>query len=599
MKQILYLVKQLHQHTGKILYLNLIGMILISLFEGIGLLLIIPLIGMTGMMTIGQGENSQAGYFSNLFNPIPGEIGILIILGIYVLLLVGQSFFQHKQIILNAKIQQSFLRHLREKTYKSIMLANWEFFLKNRKTDISNSMTTELARVSSMISLFLQFLAAFVFTLIQIGFAIWFSAKITGFVLLFGFILLFFSRKFIKKASALGGKTTKLSQSYLSGITDHINGIKDIKSNTLENQHISWFHNLCKRMENNVIEIIRLRTVSQLRYKVASSVLLAVFVYFSIQLFQSQPAQLMLIVLIFARLWPRFAGIQSNLETMSSMLPSLHSLLDLQNDSDSAREINNGEHFQNAGRLQIKKEMTCQDVYFRYKKDSSIYALKNINVTIPANKMTAVVGPSGAGKSTLIDILMGLNKPDKGRVMVDGTLLSEDNLLALRSAISYVPQDPFLFNATIRENLSLVDEEATEEQLWEALKFSSAADFVNKLPLGLDTMIGDRGIRLSGGERQRLVLARAILRKPSILVLDEATSALDTENEKKIQEALEELKGKMTIIVIAHRLSTIRHADQVLVLDQGEIVQTGGFNQLAKEKKSMFHHLLNNQLEVN
>jgi ABC-type multidrug transport system fused ATPase/permease subunit len=144
----------------------------------------------------------------------------------------------------------------------------------------------------------------------------------------------------------------------------------------------------------------------------------------------------------------------------------------------------------------------------------------------------------------------------------------------------------------------LMNPEADEEQIWEALEFSSAAEFVKKLPEGLDTLIGDRGIRLSGGERQRLVLARAILRKPSILFLDEATSALDTENETKIQKAIERLKGSMTVIVIAHRLSTIRNADQVIVLDKGEIVQQGQFNQLANEHRGLFNQLLKKQMAV-
>ena len=212
--------------------------------------------------------------------------------------------------------------------------------------------------------------------------------------------------------------------------------------------------------------------------------------------------------------------------------------------------------------------------------------------------MTAVVGPSGAGKSTLIDMIMGLLQPERGHILIDNIPLSQSNLLSWRKSISYVPQDPFLFNGSIRENLLMIFPEATDEQIWEALEFAAAADFVRKLPQGLDTLVGDRGIRLSGGERQRIVLARAILRKPSILVLDEATSALDTENERKIQEAIEQLKGKMTIIVIAHRLSTISNADQVIVLDKGRIIQSGEFHQLAKEKKGMFSHLLGKQTEV-
>ena len=144
----------------------------------------------------------------------------------------------------------------------------------------------------------------------------------------------------------------------------------------------------------------------------------------------------------------------------------------------------------------------------------------------------------------------------------------------------------------------MIEPNASEEEIWDALSFAAAAEFVQTLPKGLDTLIGDRGVRLSGGERQRLVLARAILRKPSILVLDEATSALDAENEVKIQSAIERLKGTMTIVVIAHRLSTIRNADQVIVLGKGEIVQKGEFNQLAKERKGVFRSLLGAQMEV-
>ncbi|PGZ80266.1 hypothetical protein COE55_09680 [Priestia megaterium] len=185
--------------------------------------------------------------------------------------------------------------------------------------------------------------------------------------------------------------------------------------------------------------------------------------------------------------------------------------------------------------------------------------------------MTAIIGPSGAGKSTLIDLLMGLLQPEKGQIIIDGVPLTNDNLLSFRRSISYVPQDPFLFNGSIRDNLKMVVPDATEEEIWEALEFSSAAEFVKKLPQGLETLVGDRGSRLSGGERQRLVLARAILKKSSILVLDEATSALDNENEEKIQEALERIKKKMTILIVAHHVGRIRSTNQIVVLVDGSL----------------------------
>ncbi|MFC3884763.1 ABC transporter ATP-binding protein [Bacillus songklensis] len=595
MRNVLYFTKRIHSFAGRILYLNLIGMMLISLFEGIGIFLLIPLISLTGIFDFHLEESSPIYSIYRIFQGVPKNVSLLLILAIYVLLIIGQGFFQRNQMILNGKIQQGFIRHLRDETYKNLVQANWDFFLKKRKSDIINLMTTELSRVAGGTHMFLQFITSLVFTFIQISIAFWLSAQVTIAVLLFGLVLIFFSRTFIRKSNSLGNETVELSKTFLAGITDHFNGIKDIKSNTLEKSHLNWVRSLSLKMEQNVNELIELKTTSQFIYKIVSAFLIAGFVFFSIKMFQAQSAQLMLIIVIFSRLWPRVSGIQSNLEQLGSLIPSFKALINLQSECLKAKELNE-EDYMDVDPIVIEKELECQNVYFRYDQNQSTYALQNINIQLPANHMTAIVGPSGAGKSTLIDLLMGLNRPEKGEVLVDGIPLTSDNLLSLRRSVSYVPQDPFLFNGSIRENLLMIEPDASEEQIWEALKFSASAEFVKRLPKGLDTLIGDRGVRLSGGERQRLVLARAILRKPFILVLDEATSALDTENEAKIQAALERLKGTMTIIVIAHRLSTIRNADQVIVLEQGEVIQKGGFSQLANEKRGMFSNLLEKQI---
>ncbi|WP_454861513.1 ABC transporter ATP-binding protein [Peribacillus frigoritolerans] len=596
MKQLLYFIKQIQKFSGKILYINLICMIIISLLEGVGIFLLIPLIGITGILNTDAEEVPFLRWINEIFVGIPETISLFLILGIYVLIMVGQSFFKRNQTILGAKIQQGFISHLREETYRRLLQANWEFYLKKRKSDIINLMANEIFRVSAGTNLFFQLLSSIIFTIIQIIFAFYLSVKMTSFILFFGVILIFFSRKFVKKSQSLGKEALHLTQTYLAGITDHFNGIKDIKSNSLEQTHLNWFFSLSKKMERNMVEITKVNSTSQMTFKVVSSLLIAIFVFFSIKMFMAQPAQLMLIMVIFSRLWPRFTSIQSNLEQLGSTLPSFKALLDLQNECREARELYNSD-YKNIKSIEIKHGLNCRNVYFRYNPNESTYALKNINVHIPSNRMTAIVGRSGAGKSTLIDLLMGLNQPDRGEVSIDDIPLTNDHLLSLRKSISYIPQDPFLFNATIRENLMIIDPNASDESIWESLEFAAADDFVSKLPQGLDTLIGDRGVRLSGGERQRLVLARAILRKPSILVLDEATSALDTENEAKIQAAIERLKGTMTIIVIAHRLSTIRNADQVLVMDQGEIIQVGEYNQLASEKRGMFSNLLGIQIE--
>jgi ABC-type multidrug transport system fused ATPase/permease subunit len=597
MKEAMHFVKLIYSFSGKILYINLIAMMLISLFEGAGIFLLLPLINVTKIVDLKLDNNFLNNKFTFIFQSIPQSFGFSLILGIFLLVIIGQSFLQRNQTILNTKIQIGFGCYLREETYKLILLSNWRFFLKNRKSDLINSMITETARVTGGINLFFNFISSIVFTLIQVGIACFFSIKLTIFVTIFGLILVFFSKTFIKQTSKLGQDNIDLSQSYMAGITDHFNGIKDIKSNNLEEHHISWFKKLNEKMENNSMKAVNLKTKSAFIYKIISAFLIVIFVFISIKMFKGQSASLLLILIIFSRLWPRITGIQSSLEQLGSVLPSFRNIFALQKECIEYKEINE-RMIDNVKPLTIKQGLECKDVYFRYNRAEQTYALQKVNLEFPANRMTAIVGRSGAGKSTLIDILMGLNQPEKGEVLIDGKTLTSKNLLALRRSISYVPQDPFLFNGTIRENLLIIDQNASVEQMWEALEFAAAAGFVRKLPNGLDSLIGDRGIKLSGGERQRLVLARAILRKPSILVLDEATSALDTENESKIQDTLERLKGKMTIIVIAHRLSTIRNADQVVVLDQGEIIQQGQFNQLANEKRGMFSHLLKKQMEL-
>ncbi|MFP7735354.1 ABC transporter ATP-binding protein [Priestia aryabhattai] len=597
MKHLFYFLKQIHAYSGNILYINLLMMVFISLLEGIGILLLVPMISISGIASLDAGGTSTS--ISNMFvflQNFPSMLGLPVVLGIYVLLVIGQNLLQRRVTIKNMIIQQEFFRYIRLETYDALLHSNWNLFVKKRKSDLINLLTVEIARVSVGTNSFLQFMASLVFTFIQIGIAFWLSPNITLFVLICGLVIIFLNRTFLKRSLALGKRNVELGKNYFAGLTDQINGIKDIKSNTLEESRMDWYRSITKGMQDEQVEHTKLKTTSQSYYKISSAVLVAAFIYAAVKLFHAEASQLMLIILIFSRLWPKVAGIQASMEQIATTLPAFKAVKALQDECRNAKEFEKGAN-QRIQPIQFVKDIECRNVYFRYNQDAS-YALQHINLIIPSNQMTAFVGRSGAGKSTLIDLLMGLNQPEKGQVLIDGIPLSKDNLLSLRRAISYVPQDPFLFNASIRENLLLVEPNASEQQMWEALEFSSAGEFVRRLPQGLDSLIGDRGIKLSGGERQRLVLARAILRNPSILVLDEATSALDTENEAKIQEALERLKGKMTIIVIAHRLSTIRNADQVIVLEQGKIIQQGGFTQLAEEKSNTFSKLLGKQMEA-
>ncbi len=233
--------------------------------------------------------------------------------------------------------------------------------------------------------------------------------------------------------------------------------------------------------------------------------------------------------------------------------------------------------------LDFNRECRLRRIRFSYRLEQELF--DEVNLAIPAPRTTALFGPSGAGKSTIADLLMGLLQPDSGEIEVDGRPLSTADLPAWRRRIGYVPQDVFLFHDTVRANLLWARPEAEEAEIWQALGRASA-DFVRQLSQGLETEIGERGVRLSGGERQRLALARALLIRPKLLILDEATSNLDVDNERRIQEALAELRGQMTIVIIAHRPSSIRHADQIVVVEDGRIVECGSWEELHERTDS-------------
>ena len=232
----------------------------------------------------------------------------------------------------------------------------------------------------------------------------------------------------------------------------------------------------------------------------------------------------------------------------------------------------------------MASELRLENVSFRYDEVAGPDVLEGLSLAIPAGRTIAITGPSGSGKSTLADLVMGLLEPTRGWLTIDGAALVPARARAWRRSIAYVPQECFLFRDSVRANLLWARPDASDRDLWSALKLAAADGFVSALPRGLDTVIGDRGLRLSGGERQRVALARAVLRQPRLLVLDEATSALDNDNERLVQAAIERMHGLTTIMVIAHRLTTIRTADEIVVLAEGRMLERGTWDELVDRR---------------
>ncbi len=247
--------------------------------------------------------------------------------------------------------------------------------------------------------------------------------------------------------------------------------------------------------------------------------------------------------------------------------------------------------------INIKGEVIYDNVHFSYPSRKDLHVLKGININIKPGQKIALVGQSGGGKSTIVQLLMKFYKTDLGMIKIDGRSIEDYNITALRNKIGIVPQEVILFGGTIRENISYGKPGSSEDEIIHAAKQSNSWEFISTFPQGLETIVGDRGIKLSGGQRQRIAIARAILKDPSILILDEATSSLDAESEKLVQDALNNLMQNRTSIIIAHRLSTIRDVDRIYVLDQGKIVEEGTHAELTAIKQGIYSSLASLQFE--
>jgi len=259
--------------------------------------------------------------------------------------------------------------------------------------------------------------------------------------------------------------------------------------------------------------------------------------------------------------WMQLMGVLPNLEMLYSILTS--NTQKIQDGKSEVKDFKEGIRFDNVTFFYPGREQVLRDFTVDFKK----------------GKQTAIVGPSGAGKTTIVDLIIRLFDPSQGKILVDGVDLRELKIKSWLKRIGYVSQDTFIFNATLAENIAF-GFEASREDIVQAAKEANAHEFIAQFPQGYETIVGDRGMKLSGGQRQRIAIARALIRKPEILILDEATSSLDTVSEAQVQEAINNITKNHTVIIIAHRLSTVRHADHILVLDEGRIVESGAHEQL-------------------
>jgi ATP-binding cassette subfamily C protein len=365
-----------------------------------------------------------------------------------------------------------------------------------------------------------------------------------------------------------------VSEVYASA-TEHLQNLKAMKFYDAQSSDLAMFSSLQSSALQQSLESTRSQAAAAFWLEAGSLLLLGGIIFASLQILNVAPASILLLLAVFTRLIPRLAAGQSQLQAFLSELPAFENLMTIYRECVANAEVPGA----TGPGPSLAHEIRLERVGFRYEAQRPM-VLEDLSLTIAAGKVTAIVGSSGAGKSTVADLVNGLLSPLTGRVLVDGAELTPQSARAWRRHVGYVAQDTVLFHDTVRANLGWAKPDASEQEMRESLSLA-AAEFVFELPQGLDTTVGDRGMLLSHGQRQRIALARALLRKPGLLILDEATSSLDLDNEKRILDAIERLQGRTTVLLIAHRVSAIQRAEMIYVIDNGSVAELGDWESLS------------------
>jgi ATP-binding cassette, subfamily C, bacterial len=570
---------------------HLVGVIavavLFSLTESIGIALLLPTLQVAGFNMAGQGEAGRyAALLSNAFAAIGLRPTLILLLGVYVTLVGARTVLGQIQSVGTYAVQQEVEHHMRRRLYHAIADANWLFVCRSRASDFTHALTHEIYRIGNGTNLALVFAGEIVLLVLYMAIAFALSAGMTSLVLVFGALLTLVFRGRTHAIEEQGEEVSSTNKSLYAATIEHLQSLKAAKTYGAEERNFSIYSDLSADVVRANVDGARQQAVAATWFELGSVMILAVVLYVSIRVLAVPAASILILLLLFARVMPRIMSSQQHYRAFVNALPSFGNLLNIEARCTAAAEPAAHPH----DKLSLTRELAADSISFTY-NEGRVAAVRDLSLVIPAGKVVALVGPSGAGKSTIADILMGLVQPDSGTLRLDGRPLGPEGVRGWRDQIGYVAPDTFLFHDTIRANLKWARPDASEDEMLAALRQASVFDFVAGLKDGLDTVVGDRGMMVSQGERQRLALARAFLRRPSMLILDEATNSLDSENEGRVLDAIESRRGELTVVLIAHRLSTIRWADLIYVVEGGKVVESGDWSTLSALRDGRFRAL--------
>lgn len=559
-----------------LLSVGVVGLSLfVALLEGIGLSFILPIVELAqGTVDPTEATGVLAGFvFAYQTLGVPFTLGTLVV-GVTAIMVVRYttSFLVSW---LTVAIQTYYVRHLQKTAYENALDAKTAYFDREGSDDILNAIVTQAEYAGKVIKYAINTLEYALLAGVYLAVALYLAPLLTvaTVVLLGGIVLLF--RYSIEAGYSIGDRVADANERIQQAAQAGTQGIRDVKIFGLAQELRATFGTAVDQFTVSQITLVRNETAIKEFYNLATAVTVFVLIYVALTYLSLSLSSLGVFLFAMFKLGPVVSSLNGRIYKLEGQLPHLVRTQAFIDDLQANVEPDPGEREAPSP----IETVTFEDVGFAYDADDG-QVLEDVSFSVERGEFVAFVGPSGAGKSTIAALLARMYAPETGRIRANGVPIEQFDLREWRSRISVVRQDPHIFDDTLRRNITVGARDASQSEIDRVCEIARVTEFLDDLPAGYETQLGDEGVRLSGGQRQRVALARALLTDADVLVLDEATSDLDSHLEREVQVAIERMDREYSIVAIAHRLSTVKNADRIYTLEKGTVTETGGHTDL-------------------
>jgi ABC-type multidrug transport system fused ATPase/permease subunit len=554
-----------------------------TLLEMVGAALTIPLINL-----FLKDTSFNTGVVQTILKSLRlADVSVIVLMALLLAITIARATLMFLSQYAVARVGVNTEFQLKRSLLENMLLANWSFHTNQNAGLINNVITKETATSSQAI----RHLGAYYSSILVTAILLTSSAFVAWDMLLLSMVfavpMLAIARGLNVRTRQIAVKRIEANNAASAELIEISSLMKFLKASASERAALDRFARIARTFANLQLRNSVYDNIVTVLPELFAGIFVVFLVFFSAYVFQYPLGDFIFFAIIVNRSYARIGRVQTGRRMLISTIPSYEACMRLLRLAGREREIASSK---NSALDRMVKDVRLEAVSFKY-EEGHREVLTDVNVVIPCRSLVALVGQSGSGKTTIVDLILRLFVPSGGRILVDGVDIERLDFFAWRQRVAYVPQDPILFRGSLRDNILRDTPPATDKALRDACDLAHVSEFVEALPDGLDTEVGDRGVKLSGGQRQRIAIARALMRQADLLILDEATSALDAHTESIIRETLMAIKAKMTVIVIAHRFTIIHGADLIYVLKDGRIVENGDFKQLS-EANGEFSRLL-------